>query len=90
MGTDREPIDIECPTCNGAGCKECSKGTIRIYGCPNKECSSMYQIVQLADLFKKGVMPVAGGALDQSASFMEAVRFLESSEAQMRAELNGY
>jgi len=49
----------------------------------------MYQFIQLADLFGKGILPTAGGALDQSASFIEAVQFFEADQARVRAELNG-
>lgn len=90
LGTEREPIEIECPECRGNGCQHCNQGRMTITGCPNKECSTMYQFVQLADLFSKGILPTAGGALDQSASFIEAVQFYESDLAAVRAELNGY
>ena len=89
LSTEREPIEIECPECRGDGCEHCKQGKIRIDGCPNKACSTMYQFIQLADLFNKGILPTAGGALDQSASFIEAVQFFESDQARVRAELNG-
>jgi hypothetical protein len=89
LSTDREPIDIECPACHGAGCEDCRDGKIRIDGCPNRQCQDMYSFIQLSDLFSKGILPTAGGALDQSASFIEAVQFFESDQAKVRAELNG-
>jgi hypothetical protein len=46
-------------------------------------------LVSLADLFEKGVLPVAGGALDQSASFIEAARFLSVEDAIHKAERHG-
>lgn len=89
LGTDREPIDIECPACHGAGCDDCTNGMMRIDGCPNRLCQDMFTFIQLSDLFSKGILPTAGGALDQSASFIEAVQFFESDQAKVRAELNG-
>ena len=50
----------------------------------------MYQVVQLADLFEKGVMPIQGGALDQSAWFVDAVNILKADESRVREMvLNG-
>lgn len=73
----------------GTGCDECKDGRVPIVGCPNKQCQDMYTFIQLADLFGKGILPTAGGALDQSASFIEAVQFFESDQARVRAELSG-
>lgn len=61
-----------------------------IEGCPNQFCSGVAQVATLADLFNKGMPPVAGGALDQSNSFVEAVRILESEEARAKAEAYGH
>jgi hypothetical protein len=40
----------------------------------------------MTELFGKGLPPVAGGVLDQSAWFINASRFLESEEAAIKAE----
>jgi hypothetical protein len=84
---DYQFAEIECPSCNGQGCDECAMGLIRLSECPNKECSDMFQVVQLADLFEKGVMPIAGGALDQSAWFVDAVNILKADESRVREML---
>jgi len=50
----------------------------------------MYQVIQLADLFEKGIMPIQGGALDQSSWFVDAVSYLKSEESRAREfVLNG-
>lgn len=54
--------------------------------CPNQYCREMSQVVTLADMVDKGVLPVAGGALDQSAWFMAAARILERDEAKIKSE----
>jgi hypothetical protein len=85
-GNDAEPIEIECVVCNGTGCDECTEGVYRVEGCPNQYCSGLTQFVELVDLFDEGLPPVAGGALDQSASFIEASRRFKSEEQRAKAE----
>lgn len=48
----------------------------------------MAATVNLADLYSKGLMPVAGGVLDQSAWFLEAARILDRDEETIKAERN--
>jgi len=88
-GTDSEPINIECPTCIGNGCDQCNDGSIDLVGCPNVQCGDVAYVARLADLFEKGMPPIAGGALDQSAWFLDAVSFLRSDEANLRAKSDG-
>lgn len=89
MGTPQEPISIECPACNGAGCTHCNDGHVDILGCPQRECSSIVDAVELIDLFRKGLPPVSGGTLDQSVWFLDAARILEHEEAKLKAEKYG-
>jgi hypothetical protein len=42
--------------------------------------------VQLIDLFEKGLPPIAGGTLDQSVWFLEAVKVLSNEEALARQQ----
>jgi hypothetical protein len=44
--------------------------------------------VQLIDLFEKGLPPIAGGTLDQSVWFLEAVKVWSNEEAQAKAQAN--
>lgn len=57
-------------------------------GCPNAFCRGLGQTITLIDLFGKGMPPVAGGVLDQSAWFIEAARLLEHEENLIKAERN--
>jgi len=87
VGTEAEPLEIECPQCRGSGCDECEdRGVFQIDGCPNTYCQSIAVFPRYADLFEKGLPPVAGGALDQAAWFLEAVQILSSDESEMRAQ----
>lgn len=86
IGSDQTPIEIECPNCDGAGCDKCRQGMVRITGCPNEYCLSIAPLVSLAELFKKGIPPVAGGVLDQSVWFVEAARILDRESAMIERE----
>jgi hypothetical protein len=46
----------------------------------------MVPLVELADLFEKGIPPIAGGALDQSAWFLSASKILASDESSIKAK----
>ena len=43
----------------------------------------------MAELTKRGLPPVAGGALDQAQKFLDACRFAWAEEARLRAEILG-
>lgn len=88
MGTEREPIEIECPLCGGVGCTHCEDGSVAIDGCPNQYCREMVTPIRLIEHYRKGMPPVAGGVLDQSAWFLEAAETLEHDEALLKAERN--
>lgn len=83
LSTAENRIEIECPACSGHGCDECDDGHFELDGCPNRFCSPVVSAIDLIDLFGKGLPPITGGALDQSASFVEAARFFESEESKV-------
>lgn len=87
-GSEREPIEIYCPDCEGEGCHQCSDGIVKITECPNKYCRDIVPVTTLADMMEKGMLPVAGGVLDQSAWLLQAARILERDEATIRSERN--
>jgi hypothetical protein len=89
LGTESEPISLECSQCNGAGCEHCNDGHVDIVGCPQRECSSIVDAVEMIDLFRKGLPPVSGGTLDQSVWFLDAARILENEESKLKAEKYG-
>jgi hypothetical protein len=80
LGTDAEPIEIDCPQCGGEGCKECENGSFKVIGCPNQFCREVTGTIELIELFKKGLPPVAGGSLDQAAWFIEAAAMMERED----------
>ena len=80
LGTDAEPIEVDCPQCGGDGCQACDDGTFKVIGCPNKFCRDVSGTIELIELFKKGLPPVAGGSLDQAAWFIAAAATLERED----------
>lgn len=80
---DTDEYEIECPTCRGYGCGDCNRGHIDMKGCPQKLCKGIGPVLEMIDLFHEGIPPVGGGALDQSASFLEAARFLKNVEQRI-------
>jgi hypothetical protein len=80
---------MACPECEEMGCEHCKEtGQIRITTCPHSEIVDLQQFFPLADLFKEGVPPIAGGALDQAQWFLTASRQLKCDESVFLAELN--
>lgn len=67
-----------CLVCKGAGCKECNNtGEIIITQCPLEFIDKkVWEIIRYAELFEKGLAPVAGGVLDQANCFIEACEFI--------------
>jgi hypothetical protein len=55
-------------------------------GCPQTFCKEIIPVLGLIDLFEKGLPPINGGTLDQSAWFIEASRVLASEEALAKME----
>lgn len=50
----------------------------------------IYQAVQAADLYAKGIPPVSGGSLDQANWFNEFATRMWSDENRLKAELGIY
>jgi hypothetical protein len=55
--------------------------------CPQQYIGDVVDALQLSDLFFKGIPPVAGGALDQSAWFIQAARTMKLEDARVKEEL---
>jgi hypothetical protein len=86
VGTESEPIDLQCPACDGEGCEECNEGWFKLDGCPNRYCRTVVPAIELIDLFEKGLPPVSGGVLNQSASFLNAAKYFD--QQNQLAKLN--
>lgn len=62
---------------------------ILIKGCPNDHARNMSSTIHLIELFKKGIPPIAGGALDQSCWFLSAERCYRIEESTLRSNVDG-
>ena len=88
---------LKCPVCDGYGengeesdnyCKYCDNGRFEIVGCPKDYVTAdIWEAIEYAELFEKGLPPVKGGILDQTASFAEAARFIWLEENRIRRKL---
>ncbi len=86
LSTDKDPIEIECPSCNGHSCEKCNDGYVRLDGCPTAYCSEIYTALDVIDMINKGHLPSPGGTMDQSASIIHATHWFNSEEAKVRNE----
>ena len=75
------PDGTPCPHCDG-------QGELALTACPlDVVPDEAWRAVGLADLYEKGLPPVAGGALDQAATFVEAAAFIAADKAAWKAKL---
>lgn len=71
--TDHLPIEIACPECSRNGCNSCDGlGYFRLTSCPIAFAGDALRVVRFAWLARNGAWPIAGGALDQCKSFVDA------------------
>jgi hypothetical protein len=78
-----------CPVCNGLGnCPACDNRGVRTFrSCPKAEIPAVvWMCVEAYWYGKRGLWPINGGWLDQSASFLEAFRILHSEHESRRLE----
>jgi hypothetical protein len=86
-----ELIKIICPACDGEGCEECRNGEINITDCPLLLITrDVWDLIRYAELFEKGLPPIAGGVLQQADIFIQAAEFYfgEKQYWKNRAGLN--
>lgn len=83
------PITMQCVVCDGRGCKECGNvGNQDLTGCPKEQVTSdIWELLDYADMYKKGLPPVQGGVLDQAFSFVQACRFVWYVEEYVKKKL---
>ena len=87
---------LACPVCNAdgegpgeEGCEGCDgSGVFGLTESVDEFVSAdIWQCINLADLAKRGTMPVAGGSLDQANSFLAACRLVWNEQARIRDAL---
>lgn len=80
---------MDCIGCGGKGCKECKEtGKLEITQCPLEIITpDIWEIIHYAELYEKGLAPVAGGALDQAKIFTATCRFIFREQAIWKKKL---
>lgn len=85
---DCKSRQIECPACDGKGCQACNQsGSFYLDVCGHKYAAEMGTLVHYADLYEKGLPPVAGGTLDQSAWFTDAAQLYWAETSKIKNEM---
>jgi RecJ-like exonuclease len=87
--------DLTCPACKGDGavdgkrCAECQgEGCPLLTRCPYDEVPpDVWTFVDLCDDAEKGLLPLAGGVLDQATAFNQGRRIVRNDKAYFRAQL---
>lgn len=63
-------------------------GRLRITACPlHVITDDVWETLQYADLYKRGIPPITGGALDQLAIFNAAARLIWAESARIEKEM---
>ncbi len=84
--TPQLPIIGTCPSCGGNGCADCKEtGTFELTQCPIEWLEDeIWHMIELAELYEKGLPPVAGGSLDQTAYFIRFARMVMNENAKYK------
>jgi len=63
-------------------------GTFDLTECPlDYVGQEVWDAIEMAELYEKGLPPVAGGSLDQCRSFLAACRMVWADQRRWKAEL---
>lgn len=91
--TEHVQASIPCPSCGGAGpCAHCGGGgKLHFYECPNvilgRDPEAVTIINQFLSYFQPfGIMPAAGGWMDQTAGWYQANQHLSAAWANLESE----
>lgn len=81
-----QPIEIECPVCDGDGCEHCEDGTFRVTQCPSRYIGrSLISDIHVA-MSSDYLLPISGGILDQSAWWFELRETVKREESRIQDE----
>lgn len=76
---------VTCAACDGSGCDECEQtGEVKLYRCPTshntRDVAAMFEALAWTE---KGVLPVAGGLVDQAAGFVAFCRVVSAERGKI-------
>ena len=73
--------------CGGIGCNHCDRGFFSLTTCPNRYVGGrLINDINIAASCEDGVLPVAGGLLDQPAYFYELSRTMKNEVHSIELE----
>ena len=80
---------MECVDCGGKDCRHCGGTEVEeITCCPlDLITADVWELIRFAELYEKGLPPVAGGALDQAKIFIEAAALVFEEQAFWKKKL---
>ena len=83
-----QPWECECPACDGLGCEHCGdSGIARLTACPQTIVpAEIWECRRLAEFAEKGLLPLAGGVLDQTDAFLAGCRVVWRERDRIRNE----
>lgn len=84
---------MACPVCQGKhGCETCDgKTVLELAVCPLEYVDGdVWQLLQYAELYRRVLPPVTGGALDQAKAFVNAALFVMHETQQYKQRLMGH
>lgn len=86
--SEREPLWVTCPACAGQRCDACGgMGRWRLTTEPRAYVKPWaWTVIEIADRYRKGLPPVAGGSLDQTHWINQACTFVDSERQSHLAE----
>jgi len=81
----------DCPVCGGRGCGDCKQtGRFEVTACPMLWIEpAIWELIDMAEFWEKGMPPVAGGVMDQTAYFVAFAQrvFAEEKKYKKKWEL---
>jgi hypothetical protein len=82
---------LQCPACDGKGgdCSRCGgAGELTFTSCPRPSIPAQaYAAVRYEEMSRRGLLPVAGGLLDQTACGLDAIQVVADDARAWRARL---
>jgi hypothetical protein len=80
------PLTAECPACGGTGCDGCGRtGRFDVTACPLRWIGSeIWEMIEMTEFYDKGIAPVAGGLLDQTAYFVKFAAAVRGESEQYK------
>ena len=81
---------IHCPNCHGRACDACGQlGMFELPGNAISFCFDAWELIRIADMWRNGTPPYAGGLMEQPAALVDAVRFIWADEDHVKQEKLG-